>query len=113
MTEAKLVRVISTATKYVNKSFLSRLGNFFHHFSLRVEGWLWTGWVMSFGGFDCFLLFVVFGGRNKLVSPLVILVQFLCGFGYTFLNITQIILNHLLTHNRPLKMRSQVGNLLL
>jgi hypothetical protein len=53
--EAKLIQVISTATKYANKSFLSRLEDFFPHFSLWVEGWLWARWVVSFGGFDCFL----------------------------------------------------------
>jgi hypothetical protein len=63
----------STATKHSNKSFLSWLGGFFPHLSLGVEGWLWTGWVVSFGGFDCFLLFVVVGGRNKLRSSLLTL----------------------------------------
>jgi hypothetical protein len=33
--------------------------------SLGVERWLWIGWVVSFGGFECFLLFVVVGARNK------------------------------------------------
>jgi hypothetical protein len=112
--------VTSTATKHANKSFLSWL-SFFPYLSLGVEGWLWTGWVVSFGRFDCFLLFVVVGGRNKLGSSLLTLVliplkantQFVCGFGCTILNSTQIILNHFLTHNGPLKMRSQVANLLL
>jgi hypothetical protein len=61
------------ATKHANKSFLSRLGGFFPYFSLRVEGWLWVGWIMSFGGFDCCFLFVVGGARKKhgvLFSPL-------------------------------------------
>jgi hypothetical protein len=58
--------VTSTTTKYANKSFLSRLGGFFLHTSLGVKGWLWIGWVVSFGGFDYFLLLVVVGARNKL-----------------------------------------------
>jgi hypothetical protein len=74
VTEAKLIQVTSTATKHVNKSFHSRFRNFCPHFSLGVEGWLWTGWVVSFGGFDCFLLFVVVGGRNKFGSSLLTLV---------------------------------------
>jgi hypothetical protein len=45
--EVKLIQVTSTATKHANKSFLSWLGNFFPHLSLGVEGWLWTGWVVS------------------------------------------------------------------
>jgi hypothetical protein len=97
------------------------LRNFFPHFSLRVEGWLWTGWVVSFGEFDCFLLFVVVGGRNKLESsllthvliPLKANIQFICGFGCTLLNSTQVILNYLLTYNSSLKMSSQIYNLLL
>jgi hypothetical protein len=76
---------------------------------------------VSFGGFDYFLLFVVVGGRNKVGSTRLTLVltplkdntQFVCGLGCTLLNSTQIILNHLLTHNSSLKMRSQVSNLLL
>jgi hypothetical protein len=55
-TEAKLIQVTSMATKHANKNFLSWLGSFFPHFSLGVERWLWIGWVVSFGGFDCFLL---------------------------------------------------------
>jgi hypothetical protein len=89
------------ATKHANKSLLSRLRGFFPHIFLGVEGWLWIGWVVSFGGFDCFLLLVVVGARNKLGSTLSTLVltslkpntQFVCGFGYTLLNPTQIILN--------------------
>jgi hypothetical protein len=73
-TEAKLNQVTSTATKHTNKSFLSRLGGFFPHFSLRVEGWLCIGWVVSFGGFDCFLHLVVVGARNNLGSILLTLV---------------------------------------
>jgi hypothetical protein len=66
VTEAGIIQVTSTATKHANKSLLSRLGGFFPHFYLGVEGWLWIVWVVSFGGFDCFHLFVVVGGRNKL-----------------------------------------------
>jgi hypothetical protein len=121
MIEAKLIQVTSTATKYANKRFLSMLGDFFPHFSLWVEGWLWAGWVVSFGGFDCFHLLVIVGARDELRSTLHTLVltplktntQLVCGLGCTFLNMTQIILNHFLTHNRPLKMRSQVSNILL
>jgi hypothetical protein len=61
--------VNSMATKHANKSFLSRLGGFFPHFSLWVEGWLWIGWVVGFGWFECFLLFMVAGARNKLRVP--------------------------------------------
>jgi hypothetical protein len=103
--------VSRTTIKHANKSFLSRLRDFFPHFSLGVEGWLWTGWVVSFGGFDCFLLFVVVGGRNNLESPLLTLVltplkantQFVYGFGCTFLNLTLVILNYFFTHNISLK----------
>jgi hypothetical protein len=119
--EAKLIQVTSTATKHANKSFLSTLGGFFPDFSLRVEGWLWTGSVVSFGGFDCFPLFVAVGGRNKLGSYLLTLVltplkantQFICGFGCTLLNPTQVNINHFPTHNSSLKTRSQIYNLLL
>jgi hypothetical protein len=119
--EAKLIQVTSTATKHANKSFFSRLGGFVPHFSLRVEGRLWVGWVVSFGGFDCFLLLVVGGAGNELGSTLVILIltplktnaQFVCGFGCTLLNPTQINLYHLLTQNSILKTCSQIGNLLL
>jgi hypothetical protein len=93
--------VTSTAIKYANKSFLSRLGGIFPHFSLGVEGWLWTGWIVTFGGFDGFLLLMVVGARNTLESTHPILVitslkpntQFVCGFDCTLLNLTQIILN--------------------
>jgi hypothetical protein len=98
VTEAKLIQVTSTAIKHINKSFLSWLESFFPHLFLRVEGWLWTGWVVSFGGFDCFLLFVAVGGRNKLGSLLLTLIltplkantQFVCGFGCTLLSSTQL-----------------------
>jgi hypothetical protein len=66
--EAKLIQVTSTTTKHANKSFLSRLVGFFSHFSLRVEGRLWVGCVVSFGGFDYCFLFVVGGARNELMN---------------------------------------------
>jgi hypothetical protein len=121
MPEAKLIQVTGTAIKHANKGFLSRLGGLFPHFSLRVERWLWIGWVVSFGGFDCCFLFMVVGARNKLGSTLLILVltplktntQFVSGLGCTQLNPTEIIFNHLLTHNHSLKARSQISNLLL
>jgi hypothetical protein len=121
VTEAKLVQVTSMATKYAHKSFFSWLENFFPHFSLWVEGWLWAGWVVSFGGFDYFLLFVIVEARDELRSTLHTLVltplktntQLVCGLDCSLLNTTQIILNHFLTHNRPLKMRTQVGNPML
>jgi hypothetical protein len=119
--EAGLTQVTRTATKHANKAFLSRLGDFFPHFSLRVEGRLWVGWVVGFGGFDCFLFLVVGGAGNELGSTLLTLIltplksnnQLICGFGCTLLNPTQIILNHLLTQNGLLKTCSQIGNLLL
>jgi hypothetical protein len=119
--EAKLIQVTSTATKYANKSFLSRLGGFFSHFSLGVEGRLWIGLVVSFGGFDCFLLLVVVGARSKLRSTLLTLIlislksniQFICEFGCTLFHTVQIIINLFLAHHSSLKARSQVGNLLL
>jgi hypothetical protein len=109
--EAKLIQVTHTDTKHANKGFLSRLGGFFPHFSLRVEGWLWVGWVVSFGGFDCCFLFVIGGAGNELESTLLTLIltplktntQFMCGFGCTLLNPTQIILNHFLAQNSFLK----------
>jgi hypothetical protein len=119
--EAKLIQVTSTATKHANKSFLSQLGVFFPHFSLGVEGRLWVGWVVSFGGFDCFLLLVVGGAGNELGSTLLTLIhtplktniQFICGLGCTLLNPAQIILNPFLAHHISLKLRSQISNLLL
>jgi hypothetical protein len=109
--EVKLIQVTRTVIKYVNKDFLSRLGGFFSHFSLMVEGRLWVGWVVSFAGFNYFLLLVVGGAGNELGSTLLTLIltplktntQFVCGFGCTLLNPTQIILNHLLTQNGLLK----------
>jgi hypothetical protein len=105
--EAKLIQVTRSATKYVNKCFLSLLGGFFPHFSLRVEGMLWVGWVVSFGGFDCCFPFVVGGAGNELGSTLLTIIltplktntQFVCGFGCTLLNPTQIVLNHFLAQN--------------
>jgi hypothetical protein len=119
-TEAKLIQVTNTVTKHTNKSFLSCLRNFFPYLSLRVEGWLWAGWVVSFGGFDYFLFLMVVEARNKLgsilhtlvLTPLKANTQFVCGLGCTLFNLTQIILHHFFTHNNSLKMRSQIGNLL-
>jgi hypothetical protein len=70
MAEAELIQVTNTITKHANKSFLSWLRGFFPYLSLGFERWLWIGWVMSFGGFECFLLFVVVGASNKLGSAL-------------------------------------------
>jgi hypothetical protein len=88
--EAKLMQVTSTATKHANKSFLSRLGSFSSLLSLGCRmasdsmgsGFCW---------FECFLLFVVVGARNKLGSTLLTIVltslkpntQSVCGFGCT------------------------------
>jgi hypothetical protein len=66
--------VTGTTTKYAYKSFLSWLGGFFPHISLEVEGRLWVGWVVIFGGFDCFLLLVVGGAGNELGSTLLTLI---------------------------------------
>jgi hypothetical protein len=115
MPEAKLIQVTSTTTKHSHKSFLSHLRSFFPHFSLWVEGWLWVGWVVSFGRFDCFQLLVVGGAGNELGSTLLTHLktntQFICELGCTLLNLTQIILNHLLIQHGFLKTRSQIGNL--
>jgi hypothetical protein len=97
--KAELIQVTSTATKHANESFLSQLGGFFPFLSLGVERWLWIRWVVSFGGFECFLLFVVVGARNKLRSTLLTLVltslkantQFICGLGCTLFHMVQII----------------------
>jgi hypothetical protein len=113
--------VTSTVTKHANKRFLSQLGGLFPHLFLGVEGRLWVGWVVRFGGFDCFLFLVVGGAGNELgstpltliLTPLKTNTQFVCGFGCTLLDPTQIILGHLLTQNGLLKMCSQIGNLLL
>jgi hypothetical protein len=79
------------------KLILSWLGGFSLYFSLGVEGWLWIGWVVGFTWSECFLLFVVVGARNELISTLLTLMltslkpntQFVCGFGCTLLNLTQ------------------------
>jgi hypothetical protein len=113
--------VSSTATKYAHKSFPSRLGSFFSHFSLRVEGKLWVGWVVSFSGFDCCFLFMVGGAKNELMNtfltliltPLKVDTQFVCGFGCTLLNPAQVILYHFLAQHSFFKTCSQIGNLLL
>jgi hypothetical protein len=113
--------VTSTATKHANKNFLSRLGDFSPHFSLGVEGWLWIGWVVSFGGFDCFLYLVIVGARNKLGSTLPTLIltslkpnsQVVSRFCCTLSNSAQVILYHFLTQLGFLKTYRQVGNLLL
>jgi hypothetical protein len=120
-TRQKIIQVTSMTTKHVNKSVLSWFGGFFPYFSLGVERWLWIGWVVSFGGFNYFLLLVVVGARNKLGSTLLTLVltslkpntQFVCEFSYTLFHMVQVILNHFLTHHSSLKARSHVGNLLL
>jgi hypothetical protein len=103
--EAKLIQVTNTGTKHANKRFLSRIWGFFSYFSLWVKGWLWVGWVVSFGEFNYCFLFVVGGVRNKLgstlltfmLTPLKSNTQSVCGLGYTLLNPTQVLLNHFLT----------------
>jgi hypothetical protein len=119
--EAKLIQVTSTATKHAHKCFLSWPGDFFPCFSLWVEGWLWLGWVVSFGGFDCCFLFVVGGARNESGSTLLTIIlthlktntQSVCGFGCTLFDPAQILLNHFLGQNGFLKMYSQICDLLL
>jgi hypothetical protein len=57
---------------------------------------------VSFGGFDCFFLFVVGGVGNEhgstlltfILTPLKTNTQSICGFGCTLLNPTQILLNY-------------------
>jgi hypothetical protein len=76
---------------------------------------------MGFGWFECFLFFMIAGARNKLRSTLLTLIltslkpspQSVFGFGCTLLNLTQVLLNHLLTQHGFLKTCSQIGNLLL
>jgi hypothetical protein len=76
---------------------------------------------MRFGRFNCFLLLMVGGAGNELESTLLILIltplktntQFVCGFGCTLLNLTQIILNHFLAQNDFLKTRSKISDLQL
>jgi hypothetical protein len=97
------------------------LGGLFPHFSLRVEGRLWIGWVVGFGWFECFLFFVIVRARNKLWSTPLTLVPtslktntlFVCGFCGTLLNSTQIVLDHFLAQSSFLKTCSQTGNLSL
>jgi hypothetical protein len=112
--------VTGTAIKHANKRFLSQFRRFSIHFSLGVEEWLWITWVVGFGWFESFLLFVVVGARNELRSTLLTLILtslkpntlFVCGFGCTLLIPTQIILNYLLTQLVFLKMSSQISNFL-
>jgi hypothetical protein len=109
------------ATKYANKSLPSRFGGFFPYFPLWVEGWLWIGWVMGFGWFECFLFFMVAGARNKLKSTLLTFLltslkpntQSVYGLDCTLLNLAQILLDHFLTQTSFIKTCSQIGNLLL
>jgi hypothetical protein len=76
---------------------------------------------MNFDWFECFLFFMVAGARNKhrstlltfLLTSLKANTQSVCGLGYTLLNPTQILLNHLLPQHDFLKTCSQIGNLLL
>jgi hypothetical protein len=111
----------STATKHAHKRFLSWLRGFFRYFSHWVEGWLWIGWVMGFGWFECFLFFMVARDRNKLGSTLLIILltslkpntQSVCELGCTLINSAQILLDHFLTQSSFLKVCSQIGNLLL
>jgi hypothetical protein len=64
---------------------------------------------------------VVGGAENELESTLLTLIltplktntQFICGFGCTLFNPTQILLNYFLTQNGFLKTRSQISDLLL
>jgi hypothetical protein len=119
-TKVELIQVTNTSTKHANRSFLSWLGGFFPYLSLEFGRWFWIGWIVSFGGFECFLLFVVVGARNKLGSTLLTLVltslkantKFVCGLGCTLFHTVQVILNHLLAHYGSLKTRSQIGNFL-
>jgi hypothetical protein len=76
---------------------------------------------VNFNWFECFIFFMVVGVRNKFRSTLLNLFltsfklnpQFVCGFGCTLLNHTQILLNHFLAQNSFLKTCSQIGILLL
>jgi hypothetical protein len=76
---------------------------------------------MGFGCFECFLLFMVAGARNKFRSTLFTIfltslkpnIQSVRGFSCTLLIPAQILLNHLLTQNGFLKTCSQIGNFLL
>ncbi len=51
-TEAKLIQVTRTATKYANVNFLTWIWSIFLHNSFGVEGWLVIGWVVDFGWFE-------------------------------------------------------------
>jgi hypothetical protein len=92
--KAKLTRVTHMATKHANVNFLTWVWSIFLHTSFGVEGWLGIGWVVGFGWFGWFFLFVIIGVRNKLESTLFTFIltslktntQFVCGFGYTLLN---------------------------
>jgi hypothetical protein len=44
VTEAELFQVTSTATKHVNKGFISWLGGLFPYLSPGIERWFWIGW---------------------------------------------------------------------
>jgi hypothetical protein len=76
---------------------------------------------MSFGGFDCYFLFMVGGAGNELrstlltliLTPLKINTQSVCGFGCTLLDPTQILLNYFLAQNGFLKKCSEISDLLL
>jgi hypothetical protein len=117
----KLIQMTRTTTKHVNKIIISRLRDFLFHFSLWVEGWLWVGCVVRFGGFYCCFLFVVGGAGNEpgstlltlILTPLKANIQSVCGLGCTLTNPAQILLDHFLAQNSFLKMCSQIGNLLL
>jgi hypothetical protein len=47
---------------------------FLLHTSLEVKGWLEIGCVVSFGGFDAFLRFVIGGAGNEFESTLLTLI---------------------------------------
>jgi hypothetical protein len=109
--KAKLIQVTHTVTKHANVNFLTWIWSIFLHTSLGIEGCLWIGWVVAFGWFECFFLFVIIGARNKLENTLFTFIltsiktntQFICGFSCALLNSTQILLNHFLTHNGSIR----------
>jgi uncharacterized membrane protein len=76
---------------------------------------------VNFGGFDCLNLLMVGGATNEhgstlltlILTPLKTNTQLISGFGCTLLNLTQILLNHLLTQSSFSNTCSQIGNLLL
>jgi hypothetical protein len=82
------------------KCKLTWIWSIFLHTSLGGEGWHGIGWVVGFGGFQCFFLLVIIGARNKLESTLFTFIltslktntQFVCGFSCTLLNSTQVLL---------------------